>query len=222
MALLGNIVGNSSSTSASRMSWICRNCDDVEWDGVSLHAARLARQAVNEERIMIIRASYTDDGWKLFAGDVFRGTHRWPYQVIRIRLGEYEREVRIARFGDTLSDYRAGCWVDTSNLFKLEDNDMLEAVNDFEDSPTDRKVMKHGSRWHFHGWDCDGDSLLWSGSHMVTTFREDLDNFTLISPLLEFGLGRVALCMCPPLGGALAPRATTANGWQCPGTPTFG
>ena len=88
--------------------------------------------------------------------------------------------MRIARLGTDLNNWQTGEWVNSASLYKLEVNDMLEAVCEVEDASENPQTLSKGVRCRFRGWDSHGDALLKCGSKVIAIFLKDLDCFTLV------------------------------------------
>ena len=123
-----------------------------------------------------IKAECADMSWKLKVGDAVLVTNAvgWVggvqrlFRVMRCGWGEYEKEVRIARFGEDMSRWETGKWVDTSYVSKLTDDIVLEAETNVPGAIASSYTIPQGARCCYLGG-CGGFNvrLRYSGQTIV-------------------------------------------------------
>jgi len=153
--------------------------------GDSLLNILLDHRARCESQVKNVIKSCLDDSWKLAIGYiVYIGEHDKPHRVFRIGYREYEREVWVARLHENINLRSTGFWVSTDRCYKLEPNDSVTVTDDIIAATEDKRLIPHGTKCNFKGWDQDGHVLLdfggQSGRRIRTVvFQEELDKLCL-------------------------------------------
>eukprot|EP00973_Karenia_brevis_P034256 4725183-Karenia_brevis.AAC.1 len=99
---------------------------------------------------------------------------------MRAGWGDYETQVRVARIGENVNKWETGRWVNTDICYRLDQSDVMEAIEDIEDAmETPRRIPK-GARCRFVGWDVDGDVMLTYKGCRHVVFYQDLDKLSLV------------------------------------------
>ena len=76
--------------------------------------------------------------------------------------------------------WESGRCCDTSQLYKLEGNDKLEAMETIEDASEDRREIPRGSKCRFLRWDDDGDLVLRYNGLIHTVFMHGSDELSML------------------------------------------
>lgn len=148
-------------------------------EGDALHNLIINKRSELEADIVRIRALFDDPTWQLYPGDiVYWNSERWPSVVIRVGWGQYERQVRIKRITEP-NLWETGWWCYTDQLFKLEVNDKLEAMDTVADAFDEQRVIPVGAVCQLVRWDNDGDPVVEWNEGVYTILRHELDGFSL-------------------------------------------
>lgn len=127
-----------------------------------------------------IKRACNDISWKSEINDiVYWGECDTAAIVIKIGYASYEKQVRIQIVSEDLGDNRSGCWVDSTECYKLELNDKVRVTKDIIDASHDEIRVREGTICRFRGFDSDGDiklSMMDASkcARILTVFYEEL------------------------------------------------